>query len=592
MLKRSIASRHIRSFLLLIALPTVVVILLTGYFFRKEIVRITSEQRYAALVQMAASLNSTMQEFEIIASALIHDRSLMGQTLDYIGTASSDQRYRITLSIDEIFNKFFILTKQLGSFSLFFADDSKPYLCRNYSGINFTPEKMDEFVRIGAEKPGFVLFLDTVSSGYETYPDRPVVSMVVNPPTNRGYVTGVKSLVLSFDLVELADFIGQKADPSRNNGKYISHTFLIGKNGIVLATRDKSLTGRPFGEIRARLGNRYLIMERPIETSGWTIAEAISVRSLTRTVDTLMWYVYGAMLLIVLLFIRYNSQFFAQIVKPLNTVIREMDAVATGNFTVRVEPCDIPELDKLGDSFNLMVAEIDALTSEIKNEQKERIKTEIEALRYQLNPHFLCNTLNSIRMMASLTKNDAIRKMTTALMTITEDNLSRDDTVYSLEHELKNLDSYVYIMKVRYGDTFEFFKDIDTSLLPTGVPAMILQPIVENAILHGLHGLPRPGTIIVAASLSDGVLRLDVRDNGFGMSPEVMEGLFENRQSAERGLNRIGLYNVRRRIILSFGVEYGVAVASYPGEGTVVTLTLPVLEATAEKSRYAAEQGA
>ncbi len=565
---RSIATRHTYSFLMLIALPTIVVILLTGYVFRKEIVRKTSEQQFSALVQTAANLDSKMQDFAIIASSLIHDRVLMQKTLDYVTLQSAEQRYLLTLSMDDIFNKFFILTKQLGSFYLFFADDSPPYICRNFNGINFGKDELDSFLAIAQSRPGFVVFPDTISSGYQKNPERPVVSLVVTPPANRAFETGVRTLLVSFDMALLADFL---------ETKNAAHTFLVGQNGLVLAARDRTMIGREFSLIRNELGPRYVVMEQTVNTPGWSIAEAVSVGALTATVDTLMWYAYAAMALIGFLFIRYNSLFFAQIVKPLGAIGREMDAVSKGDFTVKVESGDFLELNRLGESFNLMVAEIDTLTTEIKKEQKDRLKVEIEALRYQLNPHFLCNTLNSIRMMALMTKNEAIRNMTTALMNITEDNLSRDETVYSLDREMRNLDSYVYIMQVRYGDSFEYYKDIDSSLMALGVPAMILQPIVENAILHGLHGLSRTGTITVEATRTDTALTLEVRDNGFGMSPEILENLFENGPSAEKGFTRIGLYNVRRRIILSYGSGYGVTVLSYPGEGTVVTLTLPIL---------------
>jgi sensor histidine kinase YesM len=546
---------------MMIALPTILVILLTGYIFRMELVRKTTQQQVAALGQSAASLDSGMQEFAIIASSLIHDRSLMKKTLEYVSTLSADQRYLITVSMDDIFNKYFILTKHLGSFSVFFTENGPPYVCRNFNGINFKLDEIEKFLATGKTRPGFVVFADTITSGDErnsVNPDNPVVSLVVNPAPGPGNATGIRTLLVSFDMAEIAAFIEQKN---------ISQTFLVGQSGLVIAARDRAMIGRPFKTIRAELGSRFVMMEHQLETPGWTIAEAVSVSSLTRTVDMLMWYVYA-------------SLFFAQIVKPLDTVIREMDAVSKGNFSAKVEPCDFMELNKLGDSFNLMVAEIDTLTSEIKKEQKERLKIEVEALRYQLNPHFLCNTLNSIRMMALMTKNDAIRNMTTALMNITEDNLSRDETVYSLEHEVRNLDSYVYIMQVRYGDTFEYYKDIDSSLLPLGVPAMILQPFVENAILHGLHGLARTGTITVAASRTEDKLKLEVRDNGFGMTSEIRAGLFAVRPSAEKGFTRIGVYNVRRRIILTYGTDYDVTVLSYPGEGTVVTLTLPILDVT------------
>lgn len=574
----TIAARHLSSFLVFIALPTMLVLLISGFVFRSEIVRITTEQRYGALEQTARGIDSGVQGFALIASSLVNDRTLMEKSLEYARSNSANDRYRVTLSLDNIFNRFFILTKQLGSFYVFFRDGSGPYVCRNYAGVSFSRAELDSFIGEGSIRPGFIKFIDAIGPTVSAKSDNPVILLVVNPSPSAAKDTGVKSLFLSFVLSELADFIDQTNDFSRNNGKYLSTTFLVGQNGVVLASSDAKMKGKKFAAIRAELGRRYLVMTQPVDTPQWTIAEAIDLHSLTRRVDTLMWYFYAALAIMIVLFLRYNALFFAQIVNPLNEIIREMDTVAKGNFSARVEPCDFPELNKLGDAFNLMVSEIDLLTSEIKAEQKERLKAEIEALRYQLNPHFLCNTLNSIRMMATITKNDAIKKMTTALMTIVEDNLGRDDTVYSLERELRNLESYVYIMKVRYGDSFDYYTDIDSSLLGLGVPSMILQPIVENAILHGLHGLLRKGTITVAASRTERGLRIDVRDNGFGMTLERLEEIFDSGSGTARGLNRIGLYNVRRRIVLLYGKDYDVQVSSYPDEGTVVSLSLPILD--------------
>jgi len=302
--------------------------------------------------------------------------------------------------------------------------------------------------------------------------------------------------------------------------------------------------------------------------------------------------------IIVLFFIRYNAFFFARLLSPLKILISKMEEVGSGNFSVKAENSSYIELNKISESFNYMVEKISLLTEAIKEEQTERRRSEIEALRYQLNPHFLCNALNAIRMMALITKNDSITKMSQALMMITEDTLAREDTVYSLEHELYILENYVYIMKVRYGDTFELIRDVDSPLLELGIPSMILQPLVENAILHGFSGFSRPGHIVVSAALEDSNLVISVKDNGNGIPEETLNGIFESDKSGGelrlgpaassggRGLSRIGLYNVRRRIVLSYGSNYGVNVVSYPGEGTVVTLTLPVQKTEGHESRF------
>ena len=150
------------------------------------------------------------------------------------------------------------------------------------------------------------------------------------------------------------------------------------------------------------------------------------------------------------------------------------------------------------------------------------------------------------------------------------------------------MDNYVYVMQVRYGSTFELIKDVDNSLLGIGVPSMILQPLVENAILHGFNELSKPGVIVVSAAIQDGTLVITISDNGNGMSAEILANVFSDDKAAHTkggGLSRIGLHNVRRRIILSYGTDYGMEVASYPGEGTAVTLKLPLQKPERHESR-------
>ncbi|MDR2897289.1 MAG: histidine kinase, partial [Spirochaetaceae bacterium] len=601
----SIASRHIRSFLLLIALPVLVFMLVSGYIFRREIVEMTAAQREATISKIADSVNAELERMSIVASSLIHNRTLMNRSLEYAESGSLEQRYEISFTLEEIFNTYFRLSRQLAAYYLFFSDRSAPapFVSRNYyGGVTLSTEAAAEYSELAAAVPGSVVFPDTLAAAKG---GQAMVALAVAPPERNNYATGVGTLVVTFVVNELNDFIQQKHESrSVQSAEYISHTFLVGRNGIILAAGNPESVGQPFHSIHRTFGRSYIVMQTPIDASGWTLVEAINIGSLTQRVNTIIYILSIAMILIVLLFIGYNTLFFRRILKPLNIVISEMAAVGKGDFSVQVPASSFAELNRLNDSFNFMVAEIGSLTQEIKNEQKERLKTEIDVLRYQLNPHFLCNTLNAIRMMALITKNDAIRKMSTALMTITEDTLGREDTVCSLERELRNLDSYVYIMKVRYGDTFEFIRDVDSSLLSLGIPSMILQPLVENAILHGFRGLARPGlsghpgkpgTIVVSASLVDGFCRegtlsegslsenalsIEVRDDGQGMSGEVLEGLFQNGIHTEKGFTKIGLSAVRRRIQLSYGSPYTVTVTSYPGDGTAVTLLLPILEAS------------
>jgi two-component system sensor histidine kinase YesM len=579
----SITTWHLVFFLLFIALPVLVILTLFAFLLRYQTITNTKNQRELTLKQRASGINVELQNMSIIASSLIHNTTMRERSIAFINAETMEQRYLAFSEIDRIFQTHSILSRQLIGFYMILEGEDFPIVSRNFAGINLSEEEINAFVEMADNSRGIIAIPDFLNFSYGQQSGWYIVSLVVSPQLG-GSPTGVRSLIVSFVINPLVDFVRQSSTTvsALNTSDY----FVTGKSGKILASNDTDIIGESISAVPERYGKSRIIIEAPVEISGWTLTEAINIRSLTRPSDIILYILYLALIIIILFFIRYNTFFFARILNPLKHIIAKMETVGNGDFSVRAESGSFVELNKMSESFNYMVEKISILTEAIKEEQRERTRTEIEALRYQLNPHFLCNALNAIRMMAIITKNDSIRKMSAALMMITEDTLAREDTVYSLEHELHILENYVYVMQVRYGNTFELIKDVDNSLLNFGVPSMILQPLVENSILHGFHGLPRPGTIVVSATVREGALIISVRDNGNGMSTENLTGIFNDAgKGRHTGLSRIGIFNVNRRIILSYGNAYGLEVASYPGEGTVVTLKLPVQQTERHDSR-------
>jgi len=583
----NIASWHLQFFLLFIALPVLLILTLFAFFYRYQIIENTKNQRELTLRQYASGINVELQNMSIIAASLIHNTTLMERSMALINASTAEQRYFVSSEIEKIFQNYSILSRQLVGFYMI-PEGQNPHITRNFAGIIFPRGEIETCIRMADANRGIISIPDSLYFSYGQPSGWYVASLSVSP-SKGGYATGVRTLIVSFVLNPLVDFFRQaNVEPPQNSSDY----FLAGRGGKILASSQADCIGDDIESIPQRYGKSRIVIKAPVDISGWKVAEAINVRSLTRPLDIILYLLYLSLIVIVLLFIRYNTLFFARILSPLKHMVSKMEAVGSGDFSVRAESGDFIELNKMSESFNYMVEKISILTEAIKEEQKERIRTEIEALRYQLNPHFLCNALNAIRMMAIITKNDSIRKMSAALMMITEDTLAREDTVYPLEHELHILDSYVLIMQVRYGNTFELLKDVDNSLLSMGVPSMILQPLVENSILHGFHGLSGPGIIVVSAALKEETLVISVRDNGNGMDADTLTDIFSGGGEGHKGLSRIGLYNVRRRILLSYGSPYDVEVVSYPGEGTVVTLKLPVQKTHPHESRVKEESPA
>jgi two-component system sensor histidine kinase YesM len=278
-----------------------------------------------------------------------------------------------------------------------------------------------------------------------------------------------------------------------------------------------------------------------------------------------------------------------------------MRRAGTGDYAVRVPAAaGIEEIAVLMEGFNRMMEELRSLTQEREERERQRMKAELEALRFQISPHFVSNTLNSIRLMARAAKAEAIGDMTQRLMRVLADSYAVAGPFTDLAHELANVESYVGIMKVRFGENFDVVYHVDDGAGECMVLRMIIQPIVENSILHGISGCGRRGTISLDARLEDApqcvpatlpeqgliacpgkVLMLVVHDNGVGMDRDRVASVLDGPAQPHgdvASLHRIGLANVRQRIRLNFGEPFDLAVESETGQFTRVTLRLPMIQ--------------
>jgi two-component system, sensor histidine kinase YesM len=246
-----------------------------------------------------------------------------------------------------------------------------------------------------------------------------------------------------------------------------------------------------------------------------------------------------------------------------------------------------------------MMEELRGLTQEREDRERQRMKAELEALRFQISPHFVSNTLNSIRLMARAAKAEAIADMTQRLMRVLADSYAVAGPYTDLANELANVESYVGIMKVRFGENFDVDYRVQDGAGRCMVLRMIIQPIVENSILHGISACGRRGTISIDARLESAagcapaalpdpglvacpgtVLVVEVRDNGVGMDAHRVAAVLVGPTQPHgdvASLHRIGLANVRQRIRLNFGEPFDLCVESETGRFTAVRLRLPMI---------------
>jgi two-component system sensor histidine kinase YesM len=333
--------------------------------------------------------------------------------------------------------------------------------------------------------------------------------------------------------------------------------------------------GGPVFRLQGR--QRVMVSSIPLPFASWRLVSIIGTERITRPFDLALAAARGSIAAFLLLFVVFIALFFREIVRPVHQVVATMRQVAGGDYSVAVGETGLAELAELGRTFNAMVAQVRRLTREKEQKERERSRLELAALRLKLNPHFLTNTLNSIRLMAVMSRADNIKEMTGALMKVLNDSFRDEGGTATVAAELEVLESYTHIMKVRYGDRFDVLYQVAPPARPLYILRMLLQPLVENAILHGVSDLPRKGEILVRGDTEDGRLYLEVADNGRGMAREQIEDALAGERPEHHGLSRVGLHSVRSRILLAYGEPYGLRIASEPGAGTRITLCLPVL---------------
>ena len=325
-------------------------------------------------------------------------------------------------------------------------------------------------------------------------------------------------------------------------------------------------------------GENRMITVQTVSNVGWKIvgvSYADEVVTTRKEITSFLVWLLALVMAFVLLMTWYIS---AKISLPIKRLEQSMQQVERGNFNIHIPVRREDEVGRLSRRFNLMVNRIRELMGQIIREQEAKRKSELEVLQSQIHPHFLYNTLNSVVRLAGTGKNEDVITMITSLSKFFRISLSRGRTLIPVADELEHIRHYLVIQKMRYKNKFEFAIEADEAALGCLTPKLVLQPLVENAIYHGIEPGADEGFIAIAAAVVDGKLRLQVRDDGLGMAPEQAAGLLESSQQAEGGEeNGIGLHNVHERIRLQFGEEYGLQISSEREEGTTVDIWLPVL---------------
>lgn len=329
-------------------------------------------------------------------------------------------------------------------------------------------------------------------------------------------------------------------------------------------------------------GERWLIERQQIGYTGWNVVLVNSMSSLdleNRNLYSVAWF---TLLLVGVILIILDVLIFRNFTDPVYRLLRTMQEFGKGNYEVKAEEEGIGELKNLSAHFNIMADKLQKQMEEIRENEREKQKMEKKLLQSQINPHFLYNTLDSIIWMIRSEEYEGAGEMVSLLAKFFRTSLSQGKDMIPLEKELEHATSYLAIQNIRFKDKFEFNVEADPALLKYLCPKLSIQPLLENAIYHGMEGMYEDGEIEIRIYDKDGNIGIDVADNGLGMTQEKIDYIMHNKVVSSKRGSGIGVRNVNERIQLIYGEEYGITITSELDEGTTATITIPKMEETDE----------
>lgn len=344
------------------------------------------------------------------------------------------------------------------------------------------------------------------------------------------------------------------------------------------------------GDTRRRValsGGDYFLTDSPVAETGWSVVAALPYTYVTRnTEDLIRRFIFlcllAAAIITALTVIVSNS--FTRPVRVLQTAMRQ---VGDGDLAVRIEERRNDEFGELYDGFNRLMKEIDQLIHTVSESEKRETVAKYQMLQSQINPHFLYNSLDTIRMMAVLDDKDDIAAALLHLSALFRYHVRNSDRPVMIMEELEQVNNYLALQKLRLQEKLQIVCDADPSLLGCYVPKILLQPILENCFSHGFRDAEDVCRITVSVKAEGDALRLSVADNGCGMDEETLKTLHARlRNPVPPGEHGIGLCNVNERLRLYFGAESCLHIESRKSDGTRISFRIPAIRDADALRRY------
>lgn len=460
---------------------------------------------------------------------------------------------------------------------------------------NINPLRNPHFQTL-AQNPDLVLKIPpAMTSEYDrvdgyTYPDQGVISILAAVKQR------ITHEVIGFIIVDLDDSFIKEFCGKVTIGK-TGFFYILDQNDNPIyvpsiSEQDLLLIDRPMfpapehtsrdSFVLSTKGPPRFIVHTSSLTTGWKIVGMAPLQEIVAEANRIRQLIIVSVVLSIVFAITLHFFLTRRLTQPIQLLQHKMRLTASGYLEAKVKPGGTDEIADLGQSFNIMVEKIKDLLEQSIREQQLLQKAELRTLQAQINPHFLYNTLDSIVWMAEAGKNDSVIQLVKALSQFFRLSLNKGRDWVLIRTELAHAHSYLIIQQMRYRDILEYQINVEPELQEYPILNMTLQPLIENAIYHGIKNKRGKGLITISGYVEGNAsVVLTVTDNGIGITADRLELLRSQlehptqAEEAELEEGGFGLLNVHQRLRLYFGKEYGVRLESTEGKGTEISVHIP-----------------
>jgi len=583
MKKHSIKNKLILIAILFILYPTIII----GYFGYTNYSKIMKEKAIVdyknAALQLTQLLSDRMGKLSLFSIQIFYDRKINdadtvinSNNLDFIYENNFQQYLQSLLLYKYELNE--VLIKYNKSGKIFQANRTLVDTTDCYTNLTMLNEVAlkgkGNPVWYVASKNGKITGIFLAKTIYDLLDINKVVGLLAFKVDNQYFLEVFNNLIVnSKQTLALYSSDGElifENKPSEVNSNKAIQSFL------------NSNLDNGASEIKTSNDSIYMIYDT-IKPANWKLVVGISGNLLfeeIRKVAKFSIILCIATLPICLLLINY---LYNTIIRPLNLLIKRMNEIENGNIGVIIESSRKDEFGFVFRTFNKMSENIKSLIDTVYKEQIAMKQSEINALQAQINPHFLYNTLESINWKAKIHGADEVSEMISAFSYIIEANLNRNNEKFiPVYKEMEYIQSYKYLIQKRFGQKIQFNLSVATDTLNNILPKLLIQPIIENTIYHGLEMKKGGGTVDIIIKKENNQLFITVADDGLGIGKDKLQALLKEMNDEKFSEmdhlldnSKIGVINVHRRIKLLYGNDYGLKIESEEGKGTIVTIKVP-----------------